>query len=228
MLSRRDIKPELLDDAEPNEARGNLADLVRINRYFGGHSTIRRMLERVVTPEEPFTLLDIGAASGDAAQMIVRSYPKAQVTSLDKHAVNLEAAPVPKLQADAFRLPFAPGSFDFVMSSLFLHHFSDEDVTALLRSFRSIARRGVLIADLERHVLPLIFLTLSKPLFGWGRITVHDGLRSVRAAFRASELKKLAEAAGIDSPSVEVHRPAFRLTLLATNLRASALPPASR
>lgn len=228
MLARRKIQQELLDRAKPSEARSNLADLVRINRYFGGHSTIRQMLERVVKPDEPFSMLDVGAASGDTAEMIVRWYPQARVTSLDNNAVNLKAAPPPKLLADAFQLPFAPRSFDFVMSSLFLHHFPDEDVTALLRSFRLLARRGVLIADLERHVFPLLFLRLSKPFFGWRRITVHDGLRSVRASFRAAELKKLAEAAGIDNPFVEVHRPAFRLTLLAADLRASALHPVSR
>jgi ubiquinone/menaquinone biosynthesis C-methylase UbiE len=227
-LSRRNIKPELLEHAEPSEARGNLADLVRINRYFGGHSTISRMLEQVVQPEEPFTVLDVGAASGDTAEMIVRWYPQARVTSLDNSAVNLETAPRPKLLADAFQLPFPPRSFDFVISSLFLHHFPDELVTALLRSFRLLARRGVLIADLERHIFPLLFLRLSKPVFGWRRITVHDGLRSIRAAFRPAELKKLAEAAGIDSPFVEVHRPAFRLTLLAADLRASALHPVSQ
>ncbi len=228
MFSKRVIRPEILDHAEASEARSNLADLVRINRYFGGHHIIRSMLERVVRKDESFSLLDIGAASGDTARTIAGIYPNARVTSLDYNAVNLERAPAPKLIADAFDLPFRPGSFDFVMSSLFLHHFSDEQVTDLLRSFYLLARRGVLIADLERHVLPFVFLALSKPVFGWGRITVHDGLRSVRAAFRAGELKKLAEAAGIHSPAVEVHRPAFRLTLMATRRDAKELRPAFR
>ena len=213
MFSTRLIKPELLDHAELGEARSNLADLVRINRYFGGHSTIFKMLGRVVEPGDSFSLLDVGAASGDTARMIVQRYPKARVTSLDCSLVNLEAATGPRLIADAFVMPFAADSFDYVMSSLFLHHFPDERVIELLGEFDSIARCGVLIADLERHILPYLFLMVTKPLFGWGRITVHDGLRSVRAAFRAEEFTKLAEAAGIRSPVVEVHRPAFRLTL---------------
>ena len=221
MFPTRLIKPELLDHAEEKEARSNLADLIRINRYFGGHSTIRKMLGRVVEPSDSFSLLDVGAASGDTARMIVGRFPKARVTSLDCNLVNLEAATGPKLIADAFALPFAPNSFDYVMSSLFLHHFSDEKVIELLQGFDSVARCGVLIADLERHILPYLFLMVTKPLFGWGRITVHDGLRSVRAAFRADEFKKLAEAAGIRSPVVEVHRPAFRLTLSPSSLDAT-------
>ena len=221
MFSTRLIKPELLDHAEISEARANLADLVRINRYFGGHSTIFKMLGRVLEPGDSFSLLDVGAASGDTARMIVHRYPKARVTSLDSSLINLDAATAPKLIADAFALPFAPKSFDYVISSLFLHHFPDERVIELLRSFDSVAQCGVLIADLERHILPYLFLMVTKPLFGWGRITVHDGLRSVRAAFRAEEFKKLAEAAGIRSPVVEVHRPAFRLTLSPSNPHAT-------
>ncbi|MDQ2777691.1 MAG: methyltransferase domain-containing protein [Acidobacteriota bacterium] len=213
VFSQRLIRPELLDHVSAEEARPNLADLVRINRFLGGHSTIRKLLSTAVSRDEKFTVLDIGAASGDTARYIADLYPHASVTSLDYNLTNLEAAPFPKLIADAFSLPFGERSFDFVMSSLFLHHFTDEQVVALLRSFHGAARRGLLIADLERHVLPYLFLKLSKPFFGWGRITVHDGLISVRAAFRKGELQGLAKSAGIQNAKLESHRPAFRLTL---------------
>jgi 2-polyprenyl-3-methyl-5-hydroxy-6-metoxy-1,4-benzoquinol methylase len=213
VFSQRLIRPELLDHVSADEARPNLADLVRINRFFGGHSTIRKLLNAAVTQNEKFTLLDVGAASGDTARYITDHYPQASVTSLDYNLTNLEAAPFPKLIADAFNLPFGERSFDFVMSSLFLHHFTNEQVISLLKSFHGVARRGLLIADLERNVLPYLFLKLSKPFFGWGRITVHDGLISVRAAFRKGELARLAESAGIENAKLASHRPAFRLTL---------------
>ncbi len=214
MFSKRLIQPEILDSAPPHIARRNLSDLVRINSYFGGHSTTRKLLASGLDSREPFTLLDVGAASGDTGRLIAKIYPRAQVTSLDYNAVNLELASQPKVIADAFQLPFAPDTYDYVFSSLFLHHFEDEQVIQLLRSMYSVARRAVFIVDLERHVLPYIFLPLSRPLFHWGEITVHDGVRSVRAAFTKQELKSLALAAGIEDPSVMSHRPAFRLTLL--------------
>jgi SAM-dependent methyltransferase len=215
VFAKRLIQPELLDHAPPEIASRNLADLVRINSYFGGHSTIARMLSSSVKDRECFTLLDIGAASGDTGRLVSRLYPGAKVTNLDHSAANIAAAAKPKVIADAFQLPFRPDSFDFVLSSLFLHHFEDEQVIALLNRMYRVARRAVLIADLERHILPYIFLPLSRPLFHWGDITVHDGVRSVRAAFKRSELRSLAIAAGIPEPTVNSHRPAFRLTLLA-------------
>jgi SAM-dependent methyltransferase len=218
-FTNRLIKPELLDDAPPDEARLNLSDLVRINSNFGGHSTIRKMLAKVVTNNDEFTLLDIGAASGDTARLLQKLYPRASVTSLDRNAVNLEAAPPSKLMADAFKLPFLPGSFDYVLCSLFLHHFSDEQVVDLMQNFYNIARRALLVCDLERHIISYCFLPITNWFFGWQRITLHDGPISVRAAFRSDELLRLAKRAGIPDARVSVHRPAFRLSLMAKKNR---------
>lgn len=213
---KRKIEPELLDDLPPSEARPNLADLVRLNRHFGGHSTLRSLFERAeLPPRERFTVLDVGAASGDSAALLRQLFPQAVVISLDQNWTNLEVAPEPKLVADAFALPFAPNSFDYVMCSLFLHHFRDEAIADLLRSFYGLAKRGVLISDLERHILPFLFLRSSRRVFGWNYVTVHDGLISVRAALRPKELRILALCAGLRNLQVRAHRPAFRISLLA-------------
>jgi len=215
MLFRtRVIKPELLDQADPAEARRNLADLVRINTNFGGHSAIRKLVGAVVGPSDAFTLLDVGAASGDSARVITRAFPNASVTCADYNAVNLSAAPKPKLVADAFRLPFPDRSFDFVLTSLFLHHFEDSEVVNLLEGMYNVARRAILVCDLERHILPYLFLPATRPLFRWQRITLHDGPISVRAAFRERELAGLAKKAGVREITTRTYRPAFRVTLI--------------
>jgi 2-polyprenyl-3-methyl-5-hydroxy-6-metoxy-1,4-benzoquinol methylase len=214
MFRSRVIRPELLDSADPEEARKNLADLVRINTKFGGHSTIRKLVGTAAKSAEPFSLLDVGAASGDTARVIAQAFPNASITCADYNAVNLSAAPKPKLLADAFRLPFAPRSFDYVLCSLFLHHFNDSAVVELLKGMYNVAKRAVLVCDLERHILPYLFLPATRPLFHWQRITLHDGPVSVRAAFRRRELAGLAKAAGIDDVVTRSHRPAFRITLV--------------
>ncbi len=200
MFSKRLIQPELLDHAAPEEARRNLDDLVRINRHFGGHSVLRKIITRVASNDQAFTLLDIGAASGDNARVIQALYPAASITSLDQSQTNIEAAPAPKLLADAFHLPFLRDSFDYVLCCLFLHHFTDDQVIGLIRGFYTAARRALLVCDLERHVFPYCFLPATKPFFGWQRITLHDGPISVRASFRASEMRHLMTAAGIEAP----------------------------
>lgn len=214
-LGRRVIEPELLEGAEPEDARRNLDDIIRLNQRFGGHALIRRLLGKVVQPGDTFTVLDVGAASGDSARTIQAAYPRAQVISLDLSEQNLAAAPRPKLLGDAFHLPIRDGGVDFVFNSLFLHHFSDEQVTELLRDQYRVARRALLVSDLERHLLSYWFLPATRHLFGWHWITVHDGAVSVRAAFRPRELEAAARRAGIPQPKVFTHRPAFRLSLIA-------------
>lgn len=215
MFAHRLIKPELLDHAPPEEARASLFDLTRINKNFGGHSVILKTLQRVVRPEDDFSLLDIGAASGDTSRVIHAAYPRSRVISFDYNETNLGAAPQPKVIGDAFQLPFAPRSFDYVMCSLFLHHFDDARVVELLHSFYSVARKALLICDLERSVVPYLFLPATQFLFRWHFLTVHDGKISVRASFKKAELLQLAQRAGIPSSEASTYRPAFRIALIA-------------
>lgn len=205
----------MLDHAPPDVARASLRDLARINRYLGGYYVLGRLFASVVKPADSFSVLDIGAASGDMGAAIQRRYPRAQVTSLDHQCAHLLQAADPKLAADAFRLPFRPASFDFVFSSLFLHHFTNEQVVELFRSFRSIARRAVLAIDLDRGPLAYHFLPRTRWLFGWHDITISDGQISVAAALKKEELLELAVRAGLSGALVRVHRPWSRLSLVA-------------
>ena len=205
----------MLDHAPIDVARASLRDLARINRYLGGYYVLGKLFAGVAKPGDSFSVLDIGAASGDMGAAIRRRYPRALVTSLDYKSDHLAQAADSKLVADAFRLPFRPASFDFVFSSLFLHHFTNDQVVELLRSFRCLARRAVLAIDLERGPLAYHFLPSTRWLFGWHDITIHDGQISVAAALKKDELLALAVRAGLSQPRVRVHRPWSRLSLVA-------------
>lgn len=214
-LNGRVLKPEILDTLPPEEARGSLADLVRINKHWGGHSTLRKLVDNAIPSGQAFTLLDVGAASGDMGRSLREWRPQVQVTSLDYIESHLEDCADPKLVGDAFALPFAPGSFDYVFSSLFLHHFTDEQVIELLAGFGRIARKQVLIIDLWRHPVPYYFISRTHKLFGWHPVTVHDGAISVEAAFSPAELIDLARRAGLGRPQARTYIPAFRIALAA-------------
>jgi hypothetical protein len=211
----RIIVPEKLDHAGAEEALENLQDLVRVNRYFGGYATLRRIVGEFMRPDDQFSVLDVGAASGDMGAALRRSFPRATVTSLDRKLDHLRHAARPKLVGDAFRLPFAERSFDFVFSSFFLHHFSNEEIVGLLASFGGIARRAVLAIDLERGPLAYHFMPATRWLFGWHDISMHDGPVSVQAAFKREELAALAKKAGLTKARVATHRPWARLSLVA-------------
>ncbi len=215
-LGGRVLKPEILDTLPEAEARASLNDLIRINRHWGGHSTLRHLLKENV--EGAFTLLDVGAASGDMGARIRDWYPQARVTSLDRISAHLghsSGGASPRVAGDAFALPFKPKSFDYVFCSLFLHHFTAEEIVSLLRGFGGIARRKVLVIDLERSPVAYYFLPLTRWIFKWDPVTVNDGAISVEAAFHAPELEDLARRAGLQDPKARAYRPAFRIAMSA-------------
>ena len=96
-LGKRLILPELLDTLPPDEARASLWDLTRINRRWGGHSTLRKLLAGTVPESGRFSVLDVGAASGDMGACIRQSYAGAEVTSLDYVQSHLAKAPGAKV-----------------------------------------------------------------------------------------------------------------------------------
>ena len=167
-------------------------------------------MAQVAPDGDKFTLLDIGAASGDTARLLQRLYPRASVTSLDYSPVNLESAPPPKLIADAFALPFLPGSFDYVLCSLFLHHFSDEQVARSVAKFlwcRPARSAGLRFG--APHPFVLFFAgSQSGSLGGSESRSTMDRFR-FEPAFRSNELLTLSKRAGIRDARVSVHRPAF-------------------
>lgn len=219
----RVILPELLDHAPAHEAIPSLDDLTRINKYLGGYSTLRSILTRVVAPADSFSLLDVGAASGDMAARIRHWYPRARITAFDYKANHLAGARCARIVGNAFQLPFTASSFDFVFCSLFFHHFQNEAVIELLASFGRTARRAVIAIDLERGPLAFHFIPATRWLFHWDPITVHDAPISVAAGFKANELLELAVSAGFKHPATRVHRPWGRLSLIAPVSRSEAL-----
>jgi SAM-dependent methyltransferase len=210
----RRIEPELLDEQSPERAAPSLRDLVRINRYLGGHEVLRATLRRALGGVKAFRFLDVGAGSGDAAGVVRSVWPEAETISLDYRMHHVRNAPGHRMVGDAFRLPVRPASFDVVYCGLFLHHFSDDDVVRLLAAMREASRQWVIVNDLERHRIAWAFLPATRWLFRWDPITLHDGPVSVQAGFTAPELRRLAERAGLTDVDVRAHRPAFRLSLL--------------
>ena len=212
----RIVEPEILDDQPPEQAALSLRDIVRINRLTGGHAVLCSTLRRLVGPDEHFSVLDIGAASGDAGVVIRRAFHRARVFSLDYRHHHLRTAPPDRIVADAFQLPFAPRSVDIVYCGMFLHHFENAAIVELLRCFGQIARRFIIVNDLERSILPYYFLPATRRVFGWHPITLHDGPVSVQASFKRSEILELARRAGLDNIDARVHRPAFRVSMVAS------------
>jgi hypothetical protein len=94
-------------------------------------------------------------------------------------------------------LSLAAGSVDYVISSMFMHHFCPAGLVRLLKDADRLARAGIIMSDLVRGRLPLMAFQLIAPVFARNRLTRHDGALSVRRAYTPHELEDAARAAGL-------------------------------
>src|SRR5262249_1558418 len=99
------------------------------------------------------------------------------------------------LAADAFRLPFRTGAADWVVSTLFFHHFSPDENVRLLKEFARVSRQGFVLLDLRRHLFPLLFVTLAGRVAFQSHASVHDGPASVRQAYTRAEAEAITREA---------------------------------
>jgi SAM-dependent methyltransferase len=201
---------ELLDEdhGSPAEIRRSLGDLWWINQHLGGLSSWHRLLglwqAGSVAAPSAISLLDLGAGTGEMAAAIAAELRgrglAVRVFALDRRLAHLRGAATSAPEgvvADALQLPFAEASIDLVACNLFLHHFHDTPgdplATRLLREMARVARRAVLINDLERAWVPYAAIRLLSWRFS--RITRHDGPRSVAQAYTPAEMRVLCQAA---------------------------------
>jgi hypothetical protein len=218
-FSQRSREAEWIDgvDYSQEEFRDCLADLRRINRLLGGERALAHHLLPMIDAidRDCVHLVDIGTGSADLPRMVVQwarqRGRKIQFVVVDLHPqAVLEArdwvADYPEIQvvrADAFALPFEEGGVDFVVASLFLHHFEDGQAATLWQRFAQVAREAVLINDLHRHPLAYFSIQALTRLFTRNRLVRHDAGVSVLRGFRESDWRKIAREGNL---SIQIYR----------------------
>jgi ubiquinone/menaquinone biosynthesis C-methylase UbiE len=205
-LAERATHPELLDggDLPAEELRRNLADMARLNRLLpGGVRASVAAIDRLVGDLPAARVLDVGTGGGDMPLAFARRdwrvvavEPDPAIAAVAHETIDGRAG-IELLQADGRRLPFADGAFEVAHASLLLHHLDPAAAVAVLAEMRRVARRGVVVNDLRRGLLPLAATAVAVMAFARCRTTRHDGLLSVRRAYRHRELDALLAEAGL-------------------------------
>jgi SAM-dependent methyltransferase len=225
----RSTKLEMMDAPEiPSELLiDDLGNLRLINRYLGNYRNVLQGLARFAGKQNHFSLLDVGTGSGDVPRTIVqwarRAGLRARVGALEANRIAVaqaaeqtrKFAEISLVRGDAMTLPFRPASFDFVLASQLLHHYSEERIILLLRQWAAVARKGIIVSDLIRHPLPYYGIRLLTRVLTRNVMTLTDAPLSVRRGFTLAEWKKLFDAAEVGRCEVHWAFP-FRLLALIT------------
>jgi SAM-dependent methyltransferase len=200
---------EMMDRPQPvtAELSADLENLRQLNRYFGSYGLVRHFLRRWCPPGSSLNAIDLCTGFGDIPRFMVdwcRAHDvRARITAVDFQPSTLALAiecsrSYPEITfalSDVLR--FAPASpVDFVFCSLALHHFADNAAIELLQQARSMAQRGILIADLERSDFGIASIYLLTACIYREPMTRYDARLSFRRAFSFSEMRRLASKAG--------------------------------
>jgi ubiquinone/menaquinone biosynthesis C-methylase UbiE len=191
-VKERSLEPERLDIETPPRdlVEKSHRFLYLVNRFLGGIRATKKAFEEFAAgwgPDERIRVLDVASGAGDIPRALERWDRRLEFTCLD-----LRADPTGRVgvRADALRLPFRDGAFDYVTTSLFLHHLGDEAAAAAFKEFDRVARRGLVMNDLLRRTRLYLWTKLFT-LFA-NEIVRHDGPLSVRKSFTVDELRRMA------------------------------------
>jgi ubiquinone/menaquinone biosynthesis C-methylase UbiE len=210
-LARRSDEHELLEGEtlDPDDVRANLRELAQFNRLPGGIGASFAAIRHLTDPAAIVTIADVGTGAGDMPAAFVRRAKAIgaswRVTAIDSRPEVLEVArrrlrkvpAVTPLDGDALALPLPDLSVDVAHSSLLLHHFDEADAVAALREMARISRRGVVVNDLRRGLIPYLLTWTTTMALARHRFTRHDGPLSARRAYTLAELDRLLTDAGL-------------------------------
>ncbi|MHB8894112.1 MAG: methyltransferase domain-containing protein [Candidatus Geothermincolia bacterium] len=232
-LPERRSGPELIDCPGENyslfEYAGSLADIRRVNRFLGDYRATLKYFSALVPAgagslAEPIRVLDVATGSADIPVALVlwarRQGMRIEVTAVDNNPLAVREGEAftrsyPEItvaHADGFSLPFANGSFDFVLCNKALHHFSEEDTVKALLEIGRVAASGYVIMDLRRSWVAWTLIWILTRLFTRNRLTRYDGPLSVLRSYTVPELDALAEQAGLGGRRV-VKEPFWRMVI---------------
>ncbi len=133
------------------------------------------------------SVLDVGCGTGTLVIMLKRAYPEADITGLDGDPQILEIARAKAAEAGldirfseamSYDMPYPDGSFDFVVTSLMLHHLDRNAKERTMVEMHRVLKPGGELVGLDfaaprgwvgRGLRPLMrrFERVAENLDGW-------------------------------------------------------------
>ena len=211
----RSNEPELMDDfsIKGELLRDTLDKLGKINKWLGGNYVTLDGLKQLLknqSKDKLITIIDLGCGHGEILRLIggygrKHGY-KFSLIGIDANQDAIEyAAELSEdheelrfQNIDIFSEEFNDLDYDVVLSTLFLHHFNQDEIHNLLKIITSKAKLGIVVNDLHRNkvaygLFKLLGLVISNHMI------VQDGLTSILRAFKREELENISKQLNLKS-----------------------------
>lgn len=229
-LNERSGKKELLDsdDIPFADIKKNMQELNFINTWLGGHRISIEGLKRLAGKSTELTVCEIGCGGGDnlvalnkwcrqnkISAKFIGIDNKEECIKVSKDRVEL-IGQSHWIASDYRHVAFEQKP-DIIFSSLFCHHFSDEQLIMQLQWMQLYSKIGFFINDLERNSIAYFLIKWLTRLFSSSYLVKNDAPLSVARAFTQQDWKRLLTSAKIPEPFKIYWKWAFRYLVICKN-----------
>lgn len=205
----RSTEPELMDDFQEgiHRLRPVFADINRVNRVLGGNritlTAITRLME--AHPKENYTIVDMGCGDGamlrEIADLCRKRRVPVRLIGIDLNGEALQLAVeassnYPEIEyrnEDILNIVTEDLHCDILITTLCMHHFSEEELPIFLNKFVELGKVGIVINDLHRSRLAYYLFQLFSSIFIKTKVAKIDGLISISKGFIKSDLLSYAK-----------------------------------
>lgn len=195
-LKSRSQEKEILDnpDIDFEEIKINMKELNVINKRLGGHKiNIDGLKEIIGENKTEITICEIGCGGGDNLYYLDRWCSKNNIKvsfiaiDLKPECIKYGKETYPDLNAEWIVSDYAKVKFqkkpDIIFSSLFCHHFSNEEITEMISWMEVNSDNGFFINDLQRNMVAYYSIKILTTLFSQSRLVKNDAPISVARGF---------------------------------------------
>ena len=215
----RSKKAELIDTGNLafEEIRRNMYELEIINSFLGGHRItikgVQKLLKEFPPPNRPLTICEIGSGGGDNIMALSNWFrkKKQQVyfigVDINPHCIKYatgknDSSEITFILSDYKKVVFEKKP-DIIFSSLFCHHFSNDQLIEMLIWMKEHTGIGFFINDLHRHPVAYHSIRILTGLLSKSRLVKNDAPLSVLRGFRREEWEGVLHRSGISEYSLD-------------------------
>lgn len=225
-LRQRSYQKELMDGENiPFEAMAQtLKELNIVNSRLGGHAITISGVEQLLEDREAVTICEIGCGGGDNLFAIQQYCLKKNITAsfigidINPECIAFAKKQYPQMRCEWICSDYALVSFenkqpDIIFSSLFCHHFTNDQLVSMLKWQHRNCRQGFFINDLHRHWLAYYLIKYITRFFSNSYLVRNDACLSVARSFRKKDWKLFFQEAGLTEYTID-WRWAFRFIVI--------------
>ena len=194
------------------DIKRNMQELDFINKHLGGHKITLRGVKALAN-KSVLHISEIGCGGGDNLRVIKnwcdRKNISVKLTGIDinqecilfakerplNKGINFICSDYKFVQFDSFP--------DIIFSSLFCHHFDNEELIKMVQWMNYHSNLGFFVNDLHRHPFAFHSIRLLTRIFSKSYMVKHDAPLSVKKGFKKKEWKDFFSEAGIENYKIK-------------------------